>query len=91
MSAWYLNSIGILFIFFTEFSFSQNNELNYVITEDVHTKTGKPIWVAKPEKELSKSDFAETKRKLATIQGFYSTFKHGFIFNYNPEEALQTV
>lgn len=65
--------------------------VNYVITEDVHTKTGKPIWVAKPEKELSKSDFADTKRKLATIQGFYSTFKHGFIFNYNPEEALQTV
>ncbi|WP_287054944.1 hypothetical protein [Treponema sp.] len=24
----------LLFIFFTEFSFSQNNELNYVITED---------------------------------------------------------
>ena len=62
-----------------------------MITEDVHTKTNKPIWIVKPEKELSKSDFAETKRKLATIQGFYSTFKHGFIFNYNPEEALQTV
>ena len=74
-------------------STEENKEetVNYVITEDVHTKTGKPIWVAKPEKELSKSDFADTKRKLATIQGFYSTFKHGFIFNYNPEEALQTV
>ena len=76
----------------TESSEDKKEEtVNYVITEDVHTKTGKPIWVAKPEKELSKSDFAETKRKLATIQGFYSTFKHGFIFNYNPEEALQTV
>ena len=74
-------------------STEENKEetINYVITEDVHTKTGKPIWVAKPEKELSKSDFADTKRKLATIKGFYSTFKHGFIFNYNPEEALQTV
>lgn len=76
----------------TESSEDKKEEtVNYVITEDVHTKTGKPIWVAKPEKELSKSDFAETKRKLATIQGFYSTFKHGFIFNYNPEKALQTV
>ena len=65
--------------------------VNYVITEDVHTKTNKPIWIVKPEKELSKNDFADVKRKLATIQGFYSTFKHGFIFNYNPEEALQTV
>lgn len=65
--------------------------VNYVITEDIHTKTGKQIWIAKPEKELSKNDFADVKRKLATIQGFYSTFKHGFIFNYNPKEALQTV
>lgn len=65
--------------------------VNYVITEDVHTKTNNPIWIVKPEKELSKNDFADVKRKLATIQGFYSTFKHGFIFNYNPEEALQTV
>ena len=74
-------------------SAEENKEetVNYVITEDVHTKTNKPIWIVKPEKELSKSDFADTKRKLATIQGFYSTFKHGFIFNYNPEEALQTV
>lgn len=74
-------------------STEENKEetVNYVITEDVHTKTNKPIWIVKPEKELSKNDFADVKRKLATIQGFYSTFKHGFIFNYNPEEALQTV
>lgn len=65
--------------------------VNYVIAEDTHTKTGKAIWIVKPEKELNKNDFADVKRRFATIQGFYSTFKHGFIFNYNPEEALQTV
>ncbi len=64
--------------------------ISYTITEDKHTQTGKTIWIVKPEKELSKSDFAEVKRKLATIQGYYSSFKHGFIFKYNPEEALQT-
>ena len=57
---------------------------------DEHTQTGAKIWVVKPEKELSKTDFAEVKRKFATIQGYYSTFKHGFIFKYNPTEALQT-
>lgn len=64
--------------------------VSYTITEDEHTQTGAKIWIVKPEKELNKTDFAEVKRKLATIQGYYSTFKHGFIFKYNPTEALQT-
>ena len=61
-----------------------------LITEDHHTQTGVKIWIVKPDTQLSKTDFAEVKRKLATIQGYYSTFKHGFIFKYNPTEALQT-
>ena len=69
---------------------AEKEPINYVITEDHHTQTGKTIWIVKPEKELSKTDFAEVKRRLATIQGYYSTFKHGFIFKYNPEKALQT-
>jgi len=69
---------------------TEKQSINYTITEDVHTQTGKSIWIVKLEKELNKADFAEVKRKLATIQGYYSTFKHGFIFKYNPEEALQT-
>lgn len=64
--------------------------VNYTITEDQHTKTGAKIWVVKPDKELNKTDFAEVKRKLAALHGYYNTFKHGFIFKYNPEEALQT-
>lgn len=69
---------------------SEKESINYTITEDQHTQTGAKIWIVKPEKELSKTDFAEVKRKLATIQGYYSTFKHGFVFKYNPTEALQT-
>ena len=69
---------------------SEKETISYTITEDQHTQTGKTIWIVKPEKELNKTDFAEVKRKLATIQGYYSTFKNGFIFKYNPEEALKT-
>lgn len=64
--------------------------VSYTITEDIHTQTGGKIWIVKPDTQLSKTDFAEVKRKFATIQGYYSTFKNGFIFKYNPEEALQT-
>lgn len=64
--------------------------VNYIITEDYHTKTGSKIWVVKPEKQLNKIDFAETKRKFATLQGWYSSYVKGFIFKYDPTEALQT-
>lgn len=64
--------------------------ISYTITEDQHTQTHAKIWIVKPDKELNKSDFAEVKRKLATLQGYYSSFKRGFIFKYDPTEALQT-
>lgn len=64
--------------------------ISYIITEDQHTQTHAKIWIVKPEKELNKLDFAEVKRKLATLQGYYSSFKRGFIFKYDPTEALQT-
>ena len=69
---------------------TEKESISYTITEDEHTQTGAKIWIVKPEKELSKTDFAEVKRKLATIQGYYSTLKHGFIFKYNPTETLKT-
>lgn len=64
--------------------------ISYIITEDTHTKTGGKIWIVKPEKELTKSDFTEVKRKFATLQGYYSTFKRGFIFKYDPTEKLKS-
>lgn len=64
--------------------------LHYNITEDIHTKTGDKIWIVKPEKELNKVDFAEVKRKFAVLNGFYSSFKRGFIFKYDPTEVLHT-
>lgn len=64
--------------------------INYNITEDTHTKTGAKIWIVSPDTELNKADFVEVKRKLATLQGFYSSFKHGFIFKYDPTEKLST-
>ena len=64
--------------------------VSYTITEDQHTQTNAKIWIVKPEKELNKTDFAEIKRKFATLQGYYSSFKHGFIFKYDPTEVLQT-
>lgn len=68
----------------------EKESISYTITEDRHTQTHAKIWIVKPDKELNKSDFAEVKRKLATLKGYYSSFKRGFIFKYDPTEVLQT-
>lgn len=68
----------------------QAERVGYTITEDEHTKTHQKIWIAKPTEKLNKNEFAKIKLKLATLKGFYSTFKQGFIFSYDPTEALQT-
>lgn len=69
---------------------TKKESVSYIIIEDKHTKTNETIWIVKPETELNKADFAEVKRKFATIQGYYSSFKHGFIFKYDPTEKLKT-
>lgn len=69
---------------------AKKESVSYTITEDQHTQTHAKIWIVKPEKKLNKSDFAEVKRKFATLHGYYNSFKRGFIFNYDPTEALQT-
>lgn len=69
---------------------TEETKINYTITEDTHTKTGEKLYIVKPVTELSKADFSEVKRKFATLKGFYSSFKHGFIFKYDPTEAINT-
>lgn len=74
----------------TEKTEQKKETVSYIITEDQHTKTGETIWIVKPEKQLSKIDFAEVRRKLATLQGYYSSFVKGFIFKYDPTEKLES-
>lgn len=62
----------------------------YNIAEDKHTKTGDAIWVVTFDSQLSRADFAKIKQKFATLKGFYSSYKKGFIFNYDPSEVLKT-
>ena len=68
----------------------KKESISYIITEDQHTQTNSKIWIVKPEKELNKSDFTKVKQKFAALQGYYSSFKRGFIFKYDPTEVLQT-
>lgn len=66
----------------------EKSVIKYTVIEDVHTKTGERLFIVKPDTELPREDFVEVKRKFATMQGYYSSFKGGFIFKYDPTEKL---
>ena len=66
---------------------SLGETISFSIMEENHARIGR-IWIAKPEQELSKEDFAKVKQKLATLQGYYSISKNAFVFKYNPAEVL---
>lgn len=62
--------------------------IKYDIIQDKSPVDSKIIYLVKVKTELSKADFAEVKRNLAKIKGFYSNLKDGFIFKYDPTEKL---
>lgn len=66
-------------------------KITYTVTEETHSKTGEKLFVVNPTVKLSKEGFLDVKRKLATLQGFYSSFKKGFIFKYDPTEKLSAI
>lgn len=71
-----------------------NNEViekksQYIITEDVHTKTNEKIYVVKFEKKFDKDEYVQVAKKIKFIGGYYSKFKKGFIFKENPIEKMK--
>lgn len=62
---------------------------DYEIKEDAHTKTGAKIWVVKLLRTLSREEYLQEAKKMKLIGGYYSKYKHGFIFSTDPTELLK--
>ncbi|MCI9976483.1 hypothetical protein JY742_10160 [Clostridioides difficile] len=72
----------------TEKEKNQENNSKYEIIKDVHTKTNESLWIVKIKDTLSKDDFKEENKIMNNIGGYYSKFKHGFIFKEEPKQLL---
>jgi hypothetical protein len=68
---------------------TNNDSIEFTVNEDVHTKTGKKIFVAKLIRTLSKVEYINVSIRVKPLGGYYSSFKKGFLFNNDPTEALQ--
>jgi len=61
----------------------------YTITEDIDTRDNTPLWVMKIADKMDRDEYIRVSNLLKTIKGYYSRFKKGFIFKYNPSENLE--
>lgn len=68
-----------------------HNDGEFTVSESMHTKTGKKIWLVKYDKQLDADGFKELLKKIKKAGGYYSKFTHTFVFNEKPDEALKEI
>ena len=69
-------------------SASQNdiNNYDFEIVTDIDTRDNSKIFVVKVKNKVE--DFATLRELMKGINGYYSRYKHGFIFKDDPTEAI---
>lgn len=60
----------------------------YTVTADTDTRDNSHIYVVRLNVSLSKEEFVEERAKMKNCGGYYSRYKHGFIFKDDPTAAL---
>ena len=65
---------------------SIDNKYTYDIAEDTDTRDNSKIWVVKVREKVE--DFSALRAEMKNADAYYSKFKHGFIFKYDPTDVL---
>jgi len=60
----------------------------YTITADVDTRDNSPLWVVKLIYKVDKDEWKVFDSQMKLIDGYYSRFKRGHIFKYDPTTKL---
>lgn len=63
----------------------------FKVTHGEDTRDGSEIWVVRIQETLAKDEYIRINKLIRDIGGYYSKFKHGFIFRFEPSEALKGV
>lgn len=74
----------------TEQAVTELNDLHYDIKEDVDTRDNSEIFIVKVIEKLDRDEYIKLNNYIKSIGGYYSKFKHGFIFKENPKELLNS-
>ena len=69
----------------------ENTTYTFKVTHGEDTRDGSELWVVRIQETLSKDEYIKINKLLKDIGGYYSKFKHGFIFRFEPSELLKTI
>lgn len=69
----------------------KNGKYDFSITPDVDTRDQSKLFVVKCSTPLDRDEYGHLAALIKTIGGYYSKFKHGFIFRENPSEKLKAI
>lgn len=61
----------------------------FTIIEDTDTRDDSRIYVVKCNNKLDRAEYITLNNYIKSIGGYYSKFKHGFIFKENPKDLLK--
>lgn len=66
----------------------KENSYTYDIKEDTDTRDGSKIWIVKVIENMSREEYKAENKAMKDRGGYYSRFKHGFLFRFDPSEVL---
>ena len=69
----------------------EKNTYTFKITHGEDTRDGSELWVVRIEETLTKDEYIRINKAVKDLGGYYSKFKHGFIFRFEPPEALKKI
>ena len=69
----------------------QKSGYTFKITQGEDTRDNSELWIVRIEETLSRDEYIRINNLMKKIGGYYSKFKHGFIFRFEPSEKLKEV
>ena len=66
----------------------QKGRYTYDITKGEDTRDGSELWIVRILETLDKAAYIAENKAMKERGGYYSKFKHGFIFRFDPTEIL---
>lgn len=61
----------------------------YRVIADVDTRDNSKLWVVKVLDSLNRDEYLAEQKQMKALGAYYSRFKGGFIFRYDPSSALK--
>ena len=61
----------------------------YKITQGEDTRDGSTLWIVRIAESLTRDEYIAENKAMKDRGGYYSKFKHGFVFRFDPSEILR--